>query len=188
MGIKYSATYNNVTRDVTDASGSSFVLKYGGKDSGGNDHIIQQETISAGNGRTLSCAGKLMLGDVKVGSIKTISCGGKKAASNIVVSSQSYTPNVTLTIAGSGMYGNNREASVYVNGTQYKESATLTVPKGTTVKLEVYGTWVTNGWIQVFGTRVYKGTGGSYNVAIEQNARVDISADLWHGTADLYYV
>ena len=91
MGIKYSATYNNVTRDVTDASGSSFVLKYGGKDSGGSDHIIQQETISAGGGKTLSCSGKLMIGDVKVGSIKTISCGGKKAASDIVVASQSYT-------------------------------------------------------------------------------------------------
>lgn len=178
MGVKYSITYGSQTAEITDADNNSFALDYVG---------VKSESISAGSGKTLPCKDKVMSGNLNVGT-HSMACSGKVMRNDVVVSSQSYTPTVTLTITGSGTGGGEENVNLIINGVKYISAQTLTLPKGTELTIRVWGTWITNGWIQVNGTRVWSGTNGTYYVSLNQNMRADISCDKWHGTCNIYNV
>lgn len=163
MGVKYTITYGTQSKEITDGNNNSFILTYGS----------QSETISAGNGRTLTCANKVMTSNVVVGT-HTLECSGKIMKNNVAISSQSYSPNVTITITGDGK----GEAVAVINGVEYGSDAVVSVAPGTVITLKVWGLWISPGRIYVNGNQVASGSSESYNVTVTQNSTVDFSGSI----------
>lgn len=182
MGVKYSITYGSQTKEITDAQNNSFTLNYVG---------VKSESLSAGSGKTLSCANKQMYGNLNVGT-HNIACSGKIMRNDVVVTSQSFVTNITMTFTGSG-----GSSKVYVSllGLDYMGAATVTIPAGTVLVIHVFKSGFSGtGVININGTQIASGSKVVYNFYPEGDCTIALSAPLlgsgsvsittsspWHG-------
>lgn len=126
--------------------------------------------LTAGESKTLKTANTRCATDINIGN-RTLQCGGMVMTSDVVCRLREVPTTAVITITGDGK----GEASAVINGTEYKNNATVTVQLGTTITLKVWGTWLTPGKIYVNGTQVKSGSSATYDVTITQNSTIDFS-------------
>lgn len=93
--------------------------------------------------------------------------------SNLIYQKQSQSgENVTVTVTG---YGDVDNCYITINGTKYYNPATLTVPGGTVIAL--YSSGIYRGTIIVDDATVASGVGAKYDLTINSNVSIELTAD-----------
>lgn len=127
-------------------------------------------SLIAGQSKTLKTASTRCATDISIGG-KTLQCAGMVMVQDVTCSLREKPTTATITITGDPK----GEASIVINGTEYRSEGTITVPLGSVATLKVWGTWLTPGKIYVNGTQVKSGSSATYDVTITQNSTVDFS-------------